>query len=190
MVTKNNLFALCKKEGILIDNVKLPIHTKGIFIADDEFVCIGIDESQCKSEAEYKCVLAEEIGHYYTCPKGYDAVHKHESLSRRLYVEQKGRDWALHMLIPTLDLLRLHSQFRADSAIIKTSNDAVQIRKKHVNIQPLYMRMECMLFGVTPTFLIERYKLYYRDCEEASRSEQENPSLEYDYLHHSHIYIA
>ena len=88
----NRLYELAKKENISIYNCPIK-NIKGIYFNVNDIKAIGLNYSILSDTSE-KCVLAEELGHYY-----YDATYKFNSslqlISKQEYKALKWRSLAL-----------------------------------------------------------------------------------------------
>lgn len=72
----------------------------GIFIRGEELDVIGIQLGL--THTEERCILAEELGHYFTLPPGMDLreSHRYGILQKRVFYETIAREYAANLLIP------------------------------------------------------------------------------------------
>lgn len=111
MIATEKLEAVLRKCHIIREFATLPEQTLGYYYCDGNYYVILINESIRGDERLYRCVLAEEIGHYrttigditprkYMCYRDRLKVDKMELLALR---------WATDFMVPTenlLDILR------------------------------------------------------------------------------------
>lgn len=92
----NTLYDLAEKENIKIYNYNID-DVNGAFINYNNVNAIAINYKKIDSTAKEKCVLAEELGHYY-----YDATYS-PLCSDKNYIskqEYRAKKWAIKTLIP------------------------------------------------------------------------------------------
>jgi Zn-dependent peptidase ImmA (M78 family) len=91
-MTYENLIIEAEKEGIEVYEHKFnTTRLKGL--CTDNVITIN---SSVKTETEKKCVLAEELGHYYT---SYGCILDRKDM-RNLKQEKKAMGWAYEKLVP------------------------------------------------------------------------------------------
>lgn len=96
----NNLYDLTEKEKIEVYDWYIE-DANGIYINIDKINAIALNYDNIGTYVEEKCVLAEELGHYFTgsvYPLYCDDVNY---ISRQEY---KAKKWAYNVLIPFEDL--------------------------------------------------------------------------------------
>lgn len=102
-----DLWDIVERENIFIAYDKLANlsqKTLGFYYWDPaiEKACIVLDNHLDRSPRLFKCVLAEEIGHYFTAPRG-DLLLPYFSYSNHLLLskdEYKALKWACNFLMP------------------------------------------------------------------------------------------
>jgi len=102
----DNLKNLIFKEKINL--VECPMtNTKARIIRDTNEQCIFIDKKQIHNPVEEKCILAEELGHYYN-----DALYSPLYFDKVLIDknEYKATKWAFKTLIDKQQLISLCQQ--------------------------------------------------------------------------------
>lgn len=111
MIATEKLEAILRKCHIIREFATLPEQTLGYYYCDGNYYVILINESIIGDERLYRCVLAEEIGHYRTTI-GDITPRKYMCYNDRLKVDKMellALRWATDFMIPTenlLDLLR------------------------------------------------------------------------------------
>lgn len=92
----NNLYDLAEKEKIKIYDWHIE-NAYGAFINIDKINAIALNYNKIGTHIEEKCVLAEEIGHYY-----YDATYSPYCQDMQLISKQerKAKKFAYNILIP------------------------------------------------------------------------------------------
>lgn len=97
-----NLYNLAKKEKIYIYDWHIK-DANGIYINIDKVNAIALNYDKIGTYIEEKCVLAEELGHYY-----YDAAYSPYCKNLQLISKQeyKAKKWAYNTLIPYENLRR------------------------------------------------------------------------------------
>ena len=92
----NNLYDLAEKEKIKIYDWHIE-DAYGAFINIDKINAIALNYNKIGTYVEEKCVLAEEIGHYY-----YDATYSPYCQDMQLISkpERKAKKFAYNVLIP------------------------------------------------------------------------------------------
>ena len=100
----NDLENLAERENIKVTNFKMK--KKKSRIVNYGFPCIFMDYSRIDSQTEEKCLLAEELGHYY-----YDAYYNIDS-DQTLIDKQEFRanKWAFKQLISPSKIKNLISK--------------------------------------------------------------------------------
>ncbi len=91
LMMMTNLLALAEEEGIEVNEYELPERIRGLYFENS----IAINK-KIKTEKEKRCVLAEELGHFYfTIGDILDL--KIESNRKQ---EIRARNWAINKLTP------------------------------------------------------------------------------------------
>jgi len=93
----NYLYSIAEKENVEIFDYPLTNNLHGIYI--DKTKTIGIDEKL--TEIEKKCILAEELGHYY-CDATYDFYHPDKALIDK--AEYRAKKWSIKALVSPSDI--------------------------------------------------------------------------------------
>ncbi len=98
----NNLYDLAEKEKIKIYNWHIE-DSNGIFINIDKINAIALNYNHLGTCLEEKCVLAEELGHYY-----YDATYSPYCNDLQLISKQeyKAKKWSYYALVPFENLCK------------------------------------------------------------------------------------
>lgn len=98
----NNLYDLAEKEKIKIYDWHIE-DADGIYINIDKINAIALNYDRLGTSLDEKCVLAEELGHYY-----YDCTYSPYCKDLQLISKQerKARKFAYNILIPFEDLRR------------------------------------------------------------------------------------
>ena len=96
-----DLLAIAEYEGIKIHEIDLPERIKGLYY--DKSIAIN---KRLKTNKERKCVLGEELGHYFTSV-GDILNLKIESNKKQ---EIRARNWAIQKLVPFDELILAHQQ--------------------------------------------------------------------------------
>jgi hypothetical protein len=96
-MTYKNLLEKAKKEGIeVIENCKIG-RLEGLYI--DNIISLS---NKLETAAQKKCVLGEELGHYYTT---YGNIINQDNISN-IKQEKRARAWAYQKLISFKDLIK------------------------------------------------------------------------------------
>lgn len=98
----NNLYNLAEKEKIKIYDWHIE-DANGVYINIDKINAIALNYDQLGTYVEEKCVLAEELGHYYYNCTYSPYCQDLQVISKQ---ERKARKFAYNMLIPFEDLRR------------------------------------------------------------------------------------
>lgn len=97
----NYLYDIASKEKIDVFDYKL-LNINGVYI--EELKTIGLDKSL--NDTERKCVLAEELGHYY-CNATYPISCTDKTLVDK--AEYRAKKWATKALVSPNDIERIKS---------------------------------------------------------------------------------
>lgn len=92
----NNLYSLADNENIKIYDWYIE-NAYGIFLNIDKIKAIGLNYSELKNSIDEKCVLSEELGHYYM-----DATYPVNTKNQILIDKQeyRAKKWSYCALIP------------------------------------------------------------------------------------------
>lgn len=103
----NTLYDIAEKENIKIYNYNID-DVNGAFINYEGINAIAMNYKNIKTSAKEKCVLAEELGHYY-----YDATYSPFCTDASIISKQeyRARKWAIKTLIPFKKLIEKHSEY-------------------------------------------------------------------------------
>lgn len=98
----DNLYSLTEKEKIKVYDWHIE-DADGAYINIDKINAIALNYDNIGTYIEEKCVLAEELGHYY-----YDATYSLycQDLQVISKQERKAKKWAYNVLVPYEDLRR------------------------------------------------------------------------------------
>lgn len=97
------LYELADKENI--DIIDFKMENKAIIGCINDNYTIGINYSNIDDSCEEKCILAEELGHYYT-NSFYNYKFTKEEITKR---EFRATKWAFKTLVPLRKLLQLYN---------------------------------------------------------------------------------
>ena len=97
------LYELADKENI--DVIDFKMKNKAIIGCINDNYTIGINYSNIDDSCEEKCILAEELGHYYT-NSFYNYNFTKEEINKR---EFRATKWAFKTLVPLRKLLQLYN---------------------------------------------------------------------------------
>lgn len=95
------LAAEIEKEGVEIIEIKFKGTFKGLY--SDNVIAL---DSKIETDNEKKCVLAEEIGHYYTSHGDILDI----SDIRNLKQEKRARNWGYEKLVGIIDLINAYKK--------------------------------------------------------------------------------
>lgn len=108
----NILYNLAEKENINIYNYNID-NVNGVFINYNNINAIAMNYKNIDTIAKEKCVLAEELGHYY-----YDATYS-PFCSDSTFIskqEYKAKKWAMKTLVPISHFQTLKSNYLCELA--------------------------------------------------------------------------
>ena len=93
----NKLYDLAEAENIKIYDYCIDEDINGIYLNYDTINAIALNYKNFSSSKFEKCVLAEELGHYY-----FDATYNYKNVDKVLYDKQeyRARKWGYNALIP------------------------------------------------------------------------------------------
>lgn len=103
----NTLYDIAEKENIKIYDYNID-NINGAFISYEGINAIAMNYKNIDTQAEEKCVLAEELGHYY-----YDATYSPLCTDTYLISKQeyKAKKWAIKSLIPFTKITEKHYEY-------------------------------------------------------------------------------
>lgn len=93
----NRLYDLAETENIKIYNYRVDEGINGIFLNYDTLNVIGLNYKNFDDTKQEKCVLSEELAHYYM-----DAIYNYKNVDKVLYDKQeyRAKKWSYYTLIP------------------------------------------------------------------------------------------
>lgn len=100
------LYELAEKEKIEVYSYNLPENISGLIVCSNDIKGIAINKN-IRSYKEEKCILAEELGHYFTS-SGDLQLHKIKNYSKAIEIsreERRARKWAVEKLIRIQDFI-------------------------------------------------------------------------------------
>lgn len=107
MTPTQSLFDIVNAEGIALEYHRLPYPLLGHYFAEPDITpVITIIPTLEHRKPLMRCVLAEELGHHYTCNGDY-LVRPYKSYFGRILIgsaEKKALKWAANMLLPKDEL--------------------------------------------------------------------------------------
>ena len=103
----NTLYDIAEKENIKIYDYNID-NVNGAFINYEGFNAIALNYNNIKTQAKEKCVLAEELGHYY-----YNATYSPLCTDTTLISKQeyRAKKWAAKTLVPYSELIKKHFEY-------------------------------------------------------------------------------
>lgn len=132
MVTIDNLLNLAARAGIKIMYYPFPDNIKGYALHHHGEALICLNVKIRRNSAEFKTVLAEELGHHLTAT-GSAVIGSHSDLRKVAILrkqESLGLSWQANYLVPTWDL---------EEAIMKGNDDEWSLAE-YFGVTPLFMR--------------------------------------------------
>ena len=92
-----NLYDLAKKEDIKIYDFYFDEDIDGMFLNYDKLNAIALNYKNIDNSREEKCVLSEELGHYYM-----DATYNYANIDQVVFDKQeyRAKKWSYYVLIP------------------------------------------------------------------------------------------
>ena len=97
----DRLYDLAEAENIKIYDYCINEDINGMFLNYDKLNAIALNYKNFENSYEEKCVLSEELAHYYM-----DAIYNYRNTDKELYYKQEYRamKYSINMLIPFEDL--------------------------------------------------------------------------------------
>ena len=94
-------------ENIQLNYSKLNDEILGCYYSIDDLDLIVVNESIISNTKQLNCIIAEELGHYYTTHGNHAPYSCNESNDKINHsrVEVRALKWAVNFLIPTNELL-------------------------------------------------------------------------------------
>lgn len=94
------LYDIAENENIKIYDYCIDEDINGIFLNYDKLNAIALN---CDNSLQEKCVLSEELGHYYM-----DATYNYANVDKITYDRQeyRAKKWSYYVLIPFDNLRR------------------------------------------------------------------------------------
>lgn len=91
------LYDLAEKEDVKIYDFYFDEDINGIYLNYDKLNTIALNYKNINNSKEEKCVLSEELGHYYM-----DATYNYINTNRTLFEKQeyRAKKWSYYALIP------------------------------------------------------------------------------------------
>ena len=96
-----SLLEIAEYEGIEVHEIELPERIKGLYYENS----IALNK-RLETDKERKCVLAEELGHYFTSVG--DILNLKIESNRKQ--EIRAKNWAIQKLVPFDELVYAHQQ--------------------------------------------------------------------------------
>ncbi|HEY5586377.1 MAG TPA: ImmA/IrrE family metallo-endopeptidase [Ruminiclostridium sp.] len=96
----------CDKESINIIIKNLPNNLKGLYFVDDETEPIIVLDHSLATDAEKACVLAEELGHYYTSIGNLLSPNTDKTAIRKQ--EEVAKRWAVKKLVSLKNIVQAY----------------------------------------------------------------------------------
>ncbi len=92
-----NLYDLAKKENVSIYDFYFDEDIDGMFLNYDKLNAIALNYKNIDNSREEKCVLSEELGHYYM-----DATYNYANIDQVVFDKQeyRAKKWSYYVLIP------------------------------------------------------------------------------------------
>ena len=94
------LYDIAESENIKIYDCCIDEGIEGMFLNYDKLNAIALN---CNNSLQEKCVLSEELGHYYM-----DATYNYSDVDKATYDKQeyRAKKWSYYVLIPFDNLRR------------------------------------------------------------------------------------
>lgn len=96
----DKLYDIAENENIKIYDYCIDEDINGIFLNYDKLNAIALN---CDNSLQEKCVLSEELGHYYM-----DATYNYATVDKITYDKQeyRAKKWSYYVLVPFDNLRR------------------------------------------------------------------------------------
>ena len=91
------LYSLAEKEDVKIYDFYFDEDIDGMFLNYDKLNAIALNYKNMENSMQEKCVLSEELGHYYM-----DATYNYTNTDKVVYDKQeyRAKKWSYYALIP------------------------------------------------------------------------------------------
>lgn len=91
------LYDLAEKENVKIYDYYIDEDINGMYLNYDKLNAIALNYKSIKNNKEERCILSEELGHYYM-----DATYNYSNADKILIDKQeyRARKWSYYILIP------------------------------------------------------------------------------------------
>ncbi len=142
-----------EKEGVeLIESKFNSENIKGLYV--DNIITVN---SNISTEKEKKCILAEEIGHYYT---SYGNILDQSKLENRKQ-ERKARGWAYEKLVGIVDLINafkygVKNRYELSEYLNVTEEFIEEAIKYYKEKYGLYYQIDNYVVYFEPLAILER----------------------------------
>ncbi len=149
MISNDTICALANEQHIEITLAPLPEKIHGFYSMFQNQPQIVMNECLPEGSAEYRCVLAEELGHHFTSPVEAlprSGIPYYERLQHDR-VESKAVRWAADFLIPT-ELL-LHRIEDCSVSCIQELADAFQVTVELMQHKLYYMSCKALYWPLS-----------------------------------------
>lgn len=138
-----NLYALAADAGIEVIHEDIPVKSIKALYCEDQAgsATIVMDKSLCSTPTLERCVLAEELGHYYTA-QGAHVIKLRKFERDRAQIrrnEHQAVRWAVKKLIPLDEFL---------DAFTNGIEDVWELAE-HFDVTEDYIRMRFTVFQLT-----------------------------------------
>ena len=148
----DKLLKICATSGIHIERTKLPTNMKAFYYSDQDIdPVISIDYS-VDNQNEVACVLAEEVGHYYTSSGNLlTDSDLHKSIVRKQ--ENIAKRWAFKYMVSLSDLINAHN------ASCQTLNEVAEF----LNITEEFLRDAAQAYeNIYGSYILHQgFKIYF-----------------------------
>ncbi len=148
----DKLLNICATSGIHIVRTKLPKNLKAIIYSDNNTEpVISLDHS-INTYKETACILAEEVGHYYTsCGNLLTDSNLHKSIVRKQ--ENIAKRWAFQYMISLSDLIDAH----------KASCATIYEVAEHLQVTEEFLKEAVKVYeSIYGTYIVHQgYRIYF-----------------------------
>lgn len=93
----DKLFDLAEKENIKIYDYYITEDINGMYLNYDKLNAIALNYKNISDSKQEKCILSEELGHYYM-----DATYNYSNADKILIDKQeyRAKKWSYYVLVP------------------------------------------------------------------------------------------
>lgn len=97
----DKLYDLAETENIKVYDYSIDDNINGMFLNYGKLNTIALNYDNFQNSYQEKCVLSEELGHYYM-----DATYNYKNVDKELYRKQeyRAKKYSYNILIPFEDL--------------------------------------------------------------------------------------